>query len=81
MEERFPGGAVLRAVLLQHGDDPAIEPGQLMVRVFIPAPGGRAEYEQTLAAWQDAHRRGMETFRRELSLRLPEARLLEFTFD
>ena len=29
-------GAAGRA--LQHGDDPAIEPGQLMVRVFIPAP-------------------------------------------
>jgi len=35
--ERFPDGAALRAVLLQHDDDPAVEPGQLMVRVFIPA--------------------------------------------
>ena len=40
--ERFPGAA-LRAVLLQPGDDPAIEPGQLMVRLFIPAPGERAD--------------------------------------
>ena len=43
--ERFPGPE-LRAVLLQSDDDPAIEPGQLMVRVFIPAPGARADYEQ-----------------------------------
>ena len=79
--ERFPDGAVLRAVLLQHGDEPAIEPGQLMVRVFIPAPGERSEYEETLAAFEGAHRTRLTTLRRELSARLPEARLLEFTFD
>ena len=79
--ERFPDGAVLRAVLLQHDDDPAIEPDQLMVRVFIPAPGERTEYEETLAAFQDANRTRLKTLRRELSARLPEAGLLEFTFD
>jgi len=81
LKERFGQGTIERAVLLQHGDDPAIEPGQLMVRVFVPAPGGPEDYEQVLAAWQDANRAGMEEIRRELSLRLPSARLLEFTFD
>jgi hypothetical protein len=81
MKERFSAGAVQRAVVLEHGDDPAIGPGQLMVRVFIPAPDEPADYEPALAAWQDAHRAGMDTIRRELSLRLPSARLLEFTFD
>jgi len=81
MRERFADGAVQRAVLLQAGEDPAIEPGQLMVRVFLPPPDERDDYERTLAAWQHAHQRGMDTLRRELSLRLPAARLLEFTFD
>ncbi len=81
MREHFADGAVQRAVLLQHGDDPAIEPGQLMVRVFIPAPEDRQDYEQALAAWRDAHQPGIANLRRELSLRLPAARLLEFTFD
>ena len=31
--ERFPDGAVLRAVLLRHDDDPAIEPGQSSCRM------------------------------------------------
>jgi hypothetical protein len=81
LSERFAAGAVQRGVLLRHGDDPAIGPGQLMVRVFIPAPGRPEDYEQVLAAWQVTHRAGMEGLRRELSLRLPAARLLEFTFD
>jgi Peptidase family S41/N-terminal domain of Peptidase_S41 in eukaryotic IRBP len=74
-------GPVQRAVLLEHGDDPAIEPGQLMVRVFVPAPDEPADYERTLAAWQDANQAGMDEMRRQLSLRLPPARLLEFTFE
>ena len=80
MKERFGLGTAERAVLLEHGDDPAIEAGQLMVRVFVPAPDEPADYEQALASWQEAHRAGMDTMRRELSLRLPSARLLEFTF-
>ena len=81
MKERFSLGTAERAVLLEYGDDPAIGPGQLMVRVFVPAPDEPADYEQALAAWQEANRAGMDTMRRELSLRLPSARLLEFTFD
>src|SRR5690349_3597261 len=76
VQERFGARAVQRAVLLQHGDDPAIEPGQLLVRVFVEASD-----EPGLTAWQRAHQAGIETFRRELSLRLPAARLLEFTID
>jgi hypothetical protein len=76
MQERFGAGVVQRAVLLQHGDDPAIEPGQLMVRVFVEATD-----EPGLAAWQSAHQAGIDNIRRELSLRLPAARLLEFTID
>jgi hypothetical protein len=50
-----------------------------MVRVFIPRPAAPGETQQALAAWQDANRTGTREARRELSLRLPAARLLEFT--
>ena len=76
IQERLGAGVVQRAVLLQRGDDPAIEPGQLMVRVFVEASD-----EPGLTAWQSAHQDGIDSFRRELSLRLPAARLLEFTID
>jgi hypothetical protein len=59
---------VVRAELLRDGD----APGRLTVRVLIPAT-------DDLAAWAAAHREQMEELRTELSLRLPSARLLEFT--
>src|SRR6185312_16276696 len=71
MRERF-GGTMEQAVLLRSDD----EPGQLVVRVFVEAAG-----DEGLAGWQRAHQAGIEDFRRELSLRLPSARLLEFTYD
>ena len=70
VKELFPDGAVARAELLRDGD----APGQLTVRVFVPAT-------EDLAGWAATHRQPMEELRRELSLRLPSARLLEFTSD
>jgi hypothetical protein len=61
---------VARAELVRDGADPA----RLTVRVFVPAA-------DDLAAWAAVHRERMEELRRELSLRLPSARLLEFTSD
>jgi len=75
----FPAGAVRRAVLLRHADEPGIEPGQLWLRVFVPA--GNAADEQALATWRNAHRAGVEELRRDLSRRLPSATVLELTFD
>jgi hypothetical protein len=75
----FPPGAVRRAVLLRHGDEPGIEPGQLRLRVFVP-PQGAAD-EQALEAWRNAHRAEVDELRRDISRRLPSARLIEFTFD
>ncbi len=68
VKELFPEGAVERAELLR--DDAS--PGRLTARVIVPA-------SEDLAEWAVAHRERMEELRRELSLRLPSARLLEFT--
>jgi hypothetical protein len=35
--EYFPDGAVQEVALLEYGDDPRVEPGQMVVRVVIPA--------------------------------------------
>jgi hypothetical protein len=70
VKELFPDGAVVRAELLRDSD----HPGQLTARVFIPAT-------EDPAAWAAVHREQVEELRAELSLRLPSARMLEFTSD
>lgn len=81
VKARFSAGAVRRVAVLQHGDDPVIEPGELLVRVFIEATAGPEDYQRSLDEWARAHETGMKRLRRELSLRLPPARLLEFTVE
>ncbi len=77
---RFPGGAIERVALLQYGDEAVVEPGELVVRVFVAAPGDREEREQVAQDFSRAYGKELEKFRDELSQRLPEARRLEIRF-
>jgi hypothetical protein len=79
VKAHFPSGAVRRAVLLRHGAEPGIEPGQMRLRVFVPVAD--AADGQALATWRNAHQTEVDELRRDLSRRLPSARLLELTFD
>jgi len=76
--ERFPGGAVRQVVLLQYGDDPEIEPGDLWVRVLLAADGPE-DYERSVQAFQQEHEAAMEEFAGHLARTLREIRLVEFT--
>jgi len=77
MKLRFPAGAVRRATVLQPGDDPE----ELLIRVFVAVPDGPQNPRQSLEAWAQAQEAAMKRVRRELSLRIPEAKLLEFTVE
>jgi Peptidase family S41/N-terminal domain of Peptidase_S41 in eukaryotic IRBP len=94
--DRFPVGAVHRVALLQEGEDPRVGPDELLVRVFIGLPAAWPEAvaggtnsnqattpsrEESLQSWAAQHETAMRRLRRELSWRLPPARLLEFTID
>ena len=81
VKARWPAGMVRRVTVLQHGDDPAIGPDELLVRVFVEAGGGSGDYQRSLDEWAQANQAAIKRMRRELSLRLPEARLLEFAID
>jgi hypothetical protein len=79
---RFPAGTVQRAALVQDRDDPGLEPDQLLVRVFvIPADPADSDPQRQLDDWARAHEGGMRRLRRELTVRLPSVRLLEFTVE
>ena len=45
--DRFPDGTVQQVVVLQHGDDPEIEPGALIVRLILTAVAGPDGGEQS----------------------------------
>ena len=77
---RFPGIAVRQAVLLQYGDDPEIGPGDLWVRVLLDADGPE-DYEPTLTAFLLAEETARDQFAGYLAAKLPQIRLVEYTFS
>ena len=77
---RFPGTAVRQAVLLQYGDDPEIGPGDRWVRVLLGADGP-TDYEPTLTAFRLSNETAREQFAGYLAAKLPEIRLVEYTFS
>ena len=77
VKKRFPG-AVRRVAVLQYGDDPVIEPGDLLVRVIIEAPEEHEGQQEALQAFEKAHGPALKHFRHDLSAQLPEVGRLEF---
>jgi hypothetical protein len=81
---RFAGAAIDKVELLQYGDDPEIEPGELFARVIVAAPDGLdgADQEargQALEEFHDAHRAAIRELQRELKNRSGGGLMLEFT--
>ncbi len=77
VRERIPGAGVQRVAVLQYGDDPEIEPGELLARVYIEAGSGREARERAIRDFHGAHREGIHELRRDLD-KLSEVGLLEF---
>jgi hypothetical protein len=66
VRERMPGAPIERVEVLQYGDAPEIEPGQLLVRVVIDTPGEREERERAFERFHDEHREALHELRRHL---------------
>ena len=77
---RFPGAPVERVAVLGYGDDPEIEPGQLLARVYLEAGSEQADRERALREFHDAHGEAVRELRKDLD-RLPGAGLLEVVAD
>jgi hypothetical protein len=86
VKEHFPDGGVHQVALLQHGDDPQVEPGDLWVRIYFNVAGLPADHEgaqarrHPLEVWQQAHAAMLNELQREFTQALPAARMLEFKF-
>jgi len=76
VRERFPGAAIDRVAVLGYGDDPEIEPGQLLARVYLEAGDGQAAREHAVKEFHRVHAEAVHELRRDLD-RLPGVGLLE----
>jgi hypothetical protein len=58
VRRRMPGAQIERTEVLQHGDDPEVEPGKLLARVVIEAPseeeGRKRAFDQFHSAYHEA---------------------------
>src|SRR4051794_27937583 len=77
IQGRFPEDAVQRVTLLKYGDDPAIEPGKIGVRVLIQASPGDAA--QALEAFHKTNEEVIRQLARDLPTLLPGYSRLEFS--
>jgi Arc/MetJ-type ribon-helix-helix transcriptional regulator len=79
---RFPGTVVRQAVLLQYGDDPGIEPGDLWVRVLLDEPAGPDDdWGPALTAFEQANERAIGQFRGYLAAKLREIMAVQYVFS
>ena len=64
----FPDGAISRVQVLEYGDDPAVEPGDVAVRVFLPRPDHPEEEadEEIVGSFEKANRERLKKLNDEL---------------
>ena len=65
----FPDGVISRVQVLEYGDDPAVEPGDVAVRVFLSRPdqpgGGEAD-EEIVGSFEKANHERLKKLNDEL---------------
>jgi hypothetical protein len=64
---RLTGVPVERTEVLQYGDDPEVEPGQVLARVVLATPADEEERARAFEAVRDEHHRAFLELRREMN--------------
>ena len=65
----FPDGVISRVQVLEYGDDPAVEPGDVAVRVFLHRPDrpeGEEADEEIVGSFEKANRERLKKLHDEL---------------
>ena len=75
---RFPDGALRSVRVLQYGEDAAIEPGEIGIRLTIEAPPGPEPDGEMLDAFVGTHRAVLKQLRRDIRQLSPETKRVEF---
>ena len=77
LNRRCGAGTVQKVEVLQYGDEPAIEPGQAMVRVILTPPGQGPD--EALHAFETAHSGVIQELRKTIARTMPTVRRVQFT--
>ena len=68
----FPEGALLSVAVLQYGDDPSVEPGQVRIKMTVAI--GEAEGDESpMEPFHLAHRDTLRQLQRDIQQRWPQA--------
>ncbi len=74
---RFPDGTLRSVQVLQYGEDPAIEPGEVGIRLTVEAKAG-PEDDEVLDAFMGTQRAVLKGLRRDIRQLSPETKRVEF---
>ena len=74
---RFPADAGVSVAVLQYGDDPVVEPGQITVRLTIEPPAAAEGDEHPMEAFHRTYRETIEQLRHDISQRFPDVSRFE----
>jgi hypothetical protein len=70
---RFPDGAMDSVVVLQYGDDPAVEPGQVVIQVTVASAAEAEGDEDPLQGFHQAYRDAIRQLQQDIPQRWPQA--------
>ena len=73
IRSRFPDGAVDSVAVLQYGDDPAVEPGQIVIQVTAASAAAAEGDEDPLQGFQQAYRDTIRQLQQDIPQRWPQA--------
>jgi hypothetical protein len=74
---RRHAGAVRDVAALEHGDDPAVGPGEIVIRMTIASPAGMEPDGQFLDFFKSTHREAFARLRRDIRQRFPRTSGIE----
>jgi hypothetical protein len=76
VRRHLPGAPIERVEVLQHGDDPEVEPGQLLARVTVAAPDEEEGRKRVFDEFHAGHHEAFHELRKELDT-LPVRAMLQ----
>jgi hypothetical protein len=76
-KEHFPEGAVRDVAVVQYGDDPAVEPGEVGIRMTIASPAGIEPDGEFLDFFKSTYREAFARLRGDIRQRFPDTTRIE----